>query len=179
MIIPSPHTGITPKIASDAFIAPNATIIGNVTIESGANIWYGAVLRGDLCEIRVGKNTSIQDNCVLHSEFETICNIGNNCIVGHMAMIHGPCEIGDYTMIGLKSTVLQGTTVGTGVLLAGGAVARKKLEDNSLYVGIPAKFKKTLGDDHIEMVKNNALEYAENGKTMCEKTCKTCKNATG
>ncbi len=168
MIISSPHTGKKPRISPDAFVAPNATIIGDVTIEAGANIWYGAVLRGDVCEIRVGKNTSIQDNCVLHSEVGTKCIVGDNCIVGHMAMIHGPCEIGDFTMIGLKSTVLQNTTVGRGALLAGGAVARKVVKDNCLYVGIPASFKKELGDKHIDHVKSNALFYADNGKKFRE-----------
>jgi len=100
MIIPSPVNGIKPKISPKAFIAPNATIIGDVTIEAGANIWYGAVLRGDTCSIKIGKNTSIQDNCVLHSQAGTECVIEDHVIVGHSAMIHGPCVVERCSLIG-------------------------------------------------------------------------------
>ncbi len=161
MILKSPVTGKIPKISKTAFIAPTAVILGDVTIEAGANIWYGAVLRGDLCGIHIGKNTSIQDNAVLHSELNTECWVGDNIIVGHKATVHGPCRVGSNSMIGIDSVVLQGTEIGEGVLLGAGAVARNQIPKLSLMVGVPAKKKRDLDETFMETAKEDALHYVE------------------
>lgn len=168
MIIPSPVTGIKPKISPKAFIAPNATIIGDVTIEEGANIWYGAVLRGDTCSIKIGKNTSIQDNCVLHSERGTECIIKDHVIVGHSAMVHGPCIVGRCSLIGISSIILQGSKVGEGALVAGGATARNEIPALTLVVGTPAKPKKNLPESKIAENIQGAINYVINAKKFIE-----------
>jgi len=165
MIIPSPTSGKKPKISPKAFIASTAVIIGDVTIEAGANIWFGAVLRGDEGHIHIGKNTSIQDNCVLHSEHEVECKVGNNIIVGHKATIHGPCIVEDYAMVGIDAVILQGTTVRKGALVAGGAVARGEIPAFALVAGVPAKVKKELDEkSRIEKGKEAALDYVTRAK---------------
>jgi len=165
MIIPSPTSGKKPKISPKAFVASTAVIIGDVTIEAGANIWFGAVLRGDEGHIHIGKNTSIQDNCVLHSEHEVECRVGNNIIVGHKATIHGPCTVEDYAMVGIDSVILQGTTVRQGALVAGGAVARGEIPAFAMVAGVPAKVKKELDKTtRIEQGKEAALDYVIRAK---------------
>ncbi len=168
MIISSPVTGLKPKISPKAFIAPNATIIGNVTIEAGANIWYGAVLRGDNCSIKIGKNTSIQDNCVVHSQAGTNCIIEDHVIVGHCAMIHGPCIVERCSLIGISSTILQGSKVGEGAIVAGGATARNEIPTLTLVVGTPAKPKKNLPESIIAKNKQAAIDYVNNAKKFIE-----------
>jgi carbonic anhydrase/acetyltransferase-like protein (isoleucine patch superfamily) len=168
MIIPSPHTGKRPRISPLAFIAPTATIIGDVTIEEGVNIWYGAVIRGDVCTIKIGKNTSIQDNCVVHSEEGTTCTIGDHIIIGHKALVHGECSVGRGTMVGMASVIMQNTIVGEEVIIAAGALARKEVPARTLIAGIPAVVKKELNKEEIEKTYQNARFYANNGKKYRE-----------
>jgi len=168
VIIPSPKSCKVPKISKDAFIAPTATIIGDVTIEAGANIWYGAVLRGDICNIHIGKNTSIQDNAVLHSDYDTECWVGDNIIVGHKATVHGPCRVGNNCMIGIDSVVLQGTTIGEGTIVAAGAVARKQIPGLSLVAGVPAKKIRDMPPDFPETAKKDALHYVKTARKYIE-----------
>lgn len=164
MIFPSPVNGRKPRISKSAFIAANATIIGDVIIHPNANIWYGAVLRGDEGTLIVGENTSIQDHVALHTEKGVSCKIGNNCIVGHHAMVHGPCIVEDNCMIGINAVVLQDTYIGEGCIIASGAVARKEIPKLSLIAGVPGVLKKTLGPDRIEKAKNAAIDYVERGQ---------------
>ena len=168
MIIPSPHTGIKPRIGLNVFIAPTATIIGDVTIGEGSNIWFGAVIRGDVCSIKIGKNVSVQDNCVIHSETGSTCTIGDNIIMGHKAIVHGPCIVGNNIMIGLGSIVLQGSQIGDGAMIAAGAVARKEVKSRALMMGIPAIEKKEVTEEEVEGTILNAKFYANNGKKFIE-----------
>ena len=168
MIIPSPVTGVKPKISPKAFIAPNATIIGDVIVEAGANIWFGAVLRGDNCSIKIGKNTSIQDNCVLHSQEGTECIIEDHVIVGHNAMVHGPCIVERCTLIGISSIVLQGSKIGSGAIVAGGATARYEIPGLTLVVGTPAKPKKNLPESIIAENEQAAIDYVNTAKKFIE-----------
>ena len=167
MIIENPK-GERPKIHSKAFVASNATIIGNVTIHEGANIWYGAVLRGDTCKIEIGKNTSIQDNCVVHSETDTEFVIKDHCIVGHRAMLHGPAVVGSCTTVGIGAVVLQGSNVGDGVIVGSGAVVTKNLPEDVMALGIPARVKKQLKGSGAKDTKKNANFYAKNGMSFVE-----------
>ncbi len=165
LIIPSPRTGIEPQIHESAFIAPTAVIIGDVTIGEGANVWFGAVLRGDWGTIKIGKNTSIQENVTIHNEDGTTVSIGDDCIVGHHAMIHGPSTIGNGCIVGIGSNALHNSKLGDGSVLAAGAVLlNNEIPPRSLAVGIPASLKKEgIYKGEFEGAKTSVL-YLENGK---------------
>ena len=167
LIIPSPRTGIKPQIHESTFIAPTAVIIGDVTIGEGSNVWFGAVLRGDWGSIKIGKNTSIQENVTIHNEDGTTVSIGDDCIVGHHAMIHGPCVIGNGCVIGIGSNALHNSKLGDGSVLAAGAVLlNKEIPSRSLAVGIPATVKKEgIYSGELEGAKTSVL-YLENGKAF-------------
>ncbi|MBD3350668.1 MAG: gamma carbonic anhydrase family protein [Candidatus Lokiarchaeota archaeon] len=166
MIKKSPKTGIGPKIHPTAFIAKDVVIIGDVEIGAYTNVWFGVKIRASVCKIRIGNHTSIQENVVIHSEPGTQCNIGNYIIIGHLAMVHGPCEIKDYSMVGLSSTILQGAELGQGAVLAGGSVLRGQAKDYGLYAGAPAEFKKYYGEKRINSGKSSAIEYVDNGQNF-------------
>ena len=122
LIMPSPRTGKIPQIHKSAFIAPTAVIIGDVTIGEGSNIWFGAVLRGDWGPIIIGKNTSIQENVTIHNMVGSTVDIGDNCIIGHHAMIHGPCTIENGCLVGIGANAIHRSKLGEGAILAAGAV---------------------------------------------------------
>ncbi len=169
IIMPSPRTGKKPQIHESAYIAPSATIIGDVTIEEGVNVWFGAILRGDWGTIKVGKNTSIQENVTIHIEVGKSVIIGENCIIGHHAMVHGPCEIQAGCIVGIGSNVIHNSKLGEGSVLAAGAVLlNKEIPPRSLAVGIPASVKK---EGIYKGKMQGALtsgEYAKNGKFFKE-----------
>ena len=169
LIIPSPKTGKVPQIHESVFIAPTAVIIGNVTIGEGSNIWFGAVLRGDWGTIIIGKNTSIQENVTIHNEVGSTVEIGDNCIVGHHAMVHGPCTIGNGCLVGIGANVLHRSKMGDGSIVGAGAVlVGKEIPPRTLAVGVPAKIKKQLKQTgKMEGVKAAGI-YVENGKLFKE-----------
>lgn len=162
MIIASPYNGTTPSIHQTVFIAKDAIIIGDVEIGANANIWFGAKIRGDWGKIIIGDNTSIQENCVIHSTVGGLCQIGRNVTMGHMSMVHGPSIIGDSTLIGMGATVLMNSKIGTGVVIAGGSVFRGEAEDNSLYAGVLATKRKEYQTKR--MGRWGSKLYVENGK---------------
>jgi carbonic anhydrase/acetyltransferase-like protein (isoleucine patch superfamily) len=167
--MPCPRSGKIPQIHETAYIAPTAVIIGNVIIGEKSNIWFGAVLRGDFGTIEIGKNTSIQENTTIHMELGTSVKIGDNCIIGHHAMIHGPCTIGNGCLIGIGSNVLHRTVLGDGVTVGAGAVVLgKEFPPRSLVVGIPADIKKTLPSKGKMEGEKTSEMYAENGKIYKE-----------
>jgi carbonic anhydrase/acetyltransferase-like protein (isoleucine patch superfamily) len=152
--------GKTPRVADDAFVAPNAVLIGDVTVGAGASIWFGAVLRGDNDAIVIGAGSNVQDNCVIHCAHELPTVVGENVTVGHMAMLEG-CEIGDGSLIGMGAIVLQRAKVGLGALIAAGAVVGEGMEipDGVLAAGVPAKVKKELDGSSQHWVETAAREY--------------------
>jgi carbonic anhydrase/acetyltransferase-like protein (isoleucine patch superfamily) len=162
MIVKSPFNGSTPKIHHTAFIAPDVVVIGDVKIGAYTNIWFNSVLRGDWGKIIVGNNTSIQENVVLHSRPNEVCEIGNNVRLAHSCMCHGPCSVGDYSMVGIHATVLMGAKLGKGSVLAGGSVLRDKTEDFCLFAGIPANKKKEYPNKKLNKFSSNL--YVENGQ---------------
>ena len=164
MIRENPIDGTKPKIHPTAFIAKDVVIIGNVEIGAYANIWYGAVLRGDHGVLKVGKNTSVQENSVIHTEPGTSITIGSNIIVGHMAIVHGPGSVADYCTVGLGAIILQGANLAEGCILAGGSVLRGNTEKYTLYAGVPAVKKKFYGEERIEMAEKAALDYVKTGQ---------------
>ena len=143
--------GKEPQIHETSFIAPTATIIGDVTIGAHASVFYGAVLRGDINSIVVGDYTNIQDNAVLHVDEDAPCTLGHHVTVGHQALVHGT-TIADNVLVGMQSAVLSRSVVGTGSLIAAGSVVLEGVEipEHSLVAGVPGKVKRTIDRDFTE-----------------------------
>lgn len=138
------------------YIAPNATVVGDVVLENNVSIWYGAVLRGDVGPIRIGEGTNIQDNCVLHDPV----TIGKGCTVGHGALVHG-CTIGDHSMIGMGAIVLSGAKLGKNCVVAAGAVVKEGMvvPDGHVVMGIPARIVNPTRQNLIDDILKNEREY--------------------
>jgi len=155
----------TPDIHESCFVAPNATVLGNVKLAENASVWYGAVLRGDGSEIIIGKNSNIQDNAVVHCDHDFPVIIGENVTVGHGAIIHG-CTINNNVMVGMGATVLNGAVIGEGSIISAGALVREGqvIPENSLVVGMPAKVIKETTEEQRKAILENANHYAELGK---------------
>ena len=156
----------TPIFGDECFIAPTATIIGDVIIGDNCSIWFGAIIRGDVNSIHIGNNVNIQDNAVLHCTYKkTTLNIGNNVSIAHAAVVHG-CTIADNVLIGIGAIVLDYAQIGKNVIIAAGAVVKEHqiLEPNSVYAGIPAKKIKPLtpelAADYIKRIANNYKMYS-------------------
>lgn len=156
------YKGIKPKIDETAFIAESVDIIGKVNIGKNSNIWYGTVLRADDNYITVGENTNIQDGSVVHISEGYPTIIGNNVTIGHKSIIHG-CEIGDNTLIGMGSIVLDGAKVGEFTLLGAGSLVPpgKEIPSGVLAMGSPAKVIRELSEQEKENLTKSALKYVE------------------
>lgn len=143
------------------YIAPNATVVGDVRLGNDVNIWYGAVLRGDSGTITVGGGTNIQDNCVVHEK----TTIGAYCTIGHGAIVHG-CTIGDHCLIGMGAIVLNGAVLAEGCLVGAGAVVTGKTnaEAGSVLLGSPAKVVKTLTAEQMAQHRHDAEHYVEQAR---------------
>jgi carbonic anhydrase/acetyltransferase-like protein (isoleucine patch superfamily) len=144
-----------------AFIAPNATVVGDVVLEQDVSIWYGAVLRGDLGAIRIGEGSNIQDNCVLHEAV----TVGKGCSIGHGAILHG-CTIGDDCVIGMGAIVLNGAVIGEHCLVGAGALVTGKMNApaGSLILGNPATVVKPLSQEQIDYIHKDAALYIQLAK---------------
>ncbi|MGI5891337.1 MAG: gamma carbonic anhydrase family protein [Bacillota bacterium] len=151
-----------PQIEADVFVASSAKVIGRVKIGAGSSVWYGAVIRGDVADITIGQNTSIQDNCTVHVGIEVPTVIGNNVTVGHNAVIHS-CTVEDNCLIGMGAIVLDGAKIGQGSIVGAGCVVpeNKQIPPRSLVVGIPAKIIKTMDEDREQQLKKHAAAYME------------------
>lgn len=159
-----PFEGHFPKIHPSAFVAPTAIVMGDVEIGEGSTIWYGAVLRGDLDPIRVGKNTSIQDNSVLHTGLNEPCIIHDNVTVGHTAIVHG-CEVKSGALIGMGACVLNRSIIGEECIVGAQALVTegKIFEARKMILGSPAKAIRDITDKDLEPVRVFAERYVENG----------------
>ncbi len=137
--------GIAPTLDTDTWVAPDANLIGKVVVEAGASVWFGSTLRGDNEEIRVGAGSNVQENCVLHTDMGYPLVIGQNCTIGHKAMLHG-CVIGDGSLIGMGATILNGAKIGKGCLIGANALITegKEIPDFSLVMGSPGKIVREL-----------------------------------
>ena len=153
--------GKKPKIAPGCFIAPSADIIGDVEIGAGSSVWFSAAIRGDINAIRIGKNVSIQDGCVLHTEKECSVDIGDNVVVGHRAIIHS-ARIGANTMIGMGAIILSGASIGKDCIVGAGSVVTEGtfINDGSVVMGIPGKAVKQTTPVHQERVAENVKGYS-------------------
>ncbi len=156
-----------PEISEKAFVAPTASIIGDVIVEDGASIWFGAVLRGDIDKIRIGKNSSIQDNTVIHvtgGKYPTI--VGENVIVGHGCILHG-CTIKDGALIGMGAIIMDDVEIGKNSIVAAGSVVppHTKVPDFSVVAGVPAKVKRKVNESDLkemERILGNYKRVANN-----------------
>jgi carbonic anhydrase/acetyltransferase-like protein (isoleucine patch superfamily) len=170
-----PYGGKEPKISPKSYIAPNAAIIGDVEIADGVSVWFSVTIRGDINYIRIGENTNIQDNVVIHVDHIEkeedrelgigAVVIGKNVTIGHSAVIHA-CEIGDNTLVGMGAIILSGAKIGKNCIIGAGAVVKENdvIPDNSLVVGVPAKIIKTLPSHNAKKLEEHAKKYLEYAK---------------
>ncbi|MHA3904400.1 gamma carbonic anhydrase family protein [Castellaniella sp. WN] len=160
---------LTPHIDPSAFVAAEATLIGAVTLRTGASVWPGAVIRADNEPIVVGENTSIQEGAVLHVDAGKPLRVGRNVTVGHQAMLHG-CTVEDGALIGIQAVVLNGAVIGRHSLVGAGALVTegKTFPERSLILGSPAKAVRTLSDEEVAGLEDSARHYAERGRQYRE-----------
>jgi carbonic anhydrase/acetyltransferase-like protein (isoleucine patch superfamily) len=155
--------GNTPDIHESAWIAPGCHVIGKVTVDDRASVWFNSTLRGDNEMIVVGVGSNVQENCVLHTDMGFPLVIGTGCTIGHKAMLHG-CKIGDNSLVGMGATVLNGAVIGRNCLIGAGALIGegKVIPDGSLVVGMPGKVIRELDDAAIAGLRASAMHYQEN-----------------
>lgn len=155
------YRGILPRIAVSAYVDPSAQVIGDVTVGERSSIWPNVTVRGDVHYIRIGDDTSIQDNSVLHVEhYLWPLIIGNRVTVGHSAVLHG-CVIEDECLIGIGAIVLNGARVGTGSIIAAGAVVPEGMQvpPRSMVMGIPGKVRREVTDAELERIREGSANY--------------------
>lgn len=159
---PIPFHGKTPNIAEAAFVAENATILGDVTLGKGSSVWYGVVLRGDSGPIVIGENSNVQDCSVLHCGAGGAVVLGKGVSVGHCALVHG-CTVGDNTLIGMHATLLNGSVVGKNCIIGAGALIPEGMvvPDNSVVMGVPGKIKYSTTPAHTQRILHNAEVYVK------------------
>ena len=153
--------GFKPSIGEKVFLADNCRIIGAVTIGAESSVWFSAVLRGDVASIKIGKQTNIQDGAVIHGTFNKHSTvIGDRVTIGHLVMLHG-CEIGNGSLIGMQSTVMDGCKIGKHCIVGAQSlvVEGSVFEDECLIVGSPAKVKRKLRKEEIEFLEKSADNY--------------------
>ncbi|PHR55421.1 MAG: gamma carbonic anhydrase family protein [Robiginitomaculum sp.] len=157
--------GKSPICADGVWVAPNASVIGEVYLGENASVWFGVVIRCDNEPMHIGKNTNIQDNSVLHSDIGSPLTIGEGVTVGHKVMLHG-CTIGDNTLVGIGSTILNGAVIGKNCIIGAHALITegKNIPDNSLVVGSPGKVIRTIAEPQEQMLKMSAIHYVDNAK---------------
>lgn len=167
--------GTSPKFGENCFIAPNATIIGDVIVGNDCSIWFNAVVRGDVNSIRIGNKVNIQDGAILHCTYQkTKVNLGNNVSVGHNAIVHG-CTVNDNVLIGMGAIVMDNCEIGTNTIIAAGAVVTEGtiVPSGCIYAGVPAKKIKDISQElisgEIDRIAKNYLMYSSWFKTENEK----------
>ncbi|MDE3248878.1 MAG: gamma carbonic anhydrase family protein [Bacteroidota bacterium] len=158
--------GVYPGFGEDCFIAPNATVVGDVQTGNQCSIWFNAVVRGDVNSIRMGHKVNVQDGAVIHATFEkTKAIIGNNVSIGHNAIVHG-CTLHDNVLIGMGAIVMDNAVVHSNTIIAAGAVVLENTvcEEGSIYAGVPAKKVKDISaalvHGEIDRIANNYIKYA-------------------
>ena len=151
--------------SGDNWVAPNANVIGDVTLEKNTSIWFNATLRGDIENIYVGEGSNIQDGSVLHTDPGYPLKIGKNVTVGHIVMLHG-CAIGDNSLIGIGAVILNNAKIGKNCIIGAKALVteNKEIPDNSLVLGVPGKVIRQVTEEELKAIKENAIHYQENWK---------------
>ena len=166
MSIILPVKGILPTMGNDCFVAPNATIVGDVIMGDQCSVWFNAVVRGDVNSIRLGNKVNVQDGAVIHCTYEkTKAIVGNNVSIGHNAIVHG-CVIDNNVLIGMGSIVMDNVHVGSNSIVAAGAVVLENtvIAPGSIYAGVPAKKVKDISEElisgEINRIADNYLKYS-------------------
>ncbi len=161
-----PVKGVFPKMGTNCFVAPNATIVGDVIMGDDCSVWFNAVLRGDVNIIRMGNKVNVQDGAVIHCTYQkTQAIIGNNVSIGHNAIVHG-CVIADNVLIGMGAIVMDNAQIGSNCIIAAGAVVLENtvVEPGSIFAGVPAKKIKDISQEliggEINRIANNYLMYS-------------------
>jgi carbonic anhydrase/acetyltransferase-like protein (isoleucine patch superfamily) len=171
--------GKSPRIAERCFVAEDASLIGDITLGEESSIWFGAVIRTETEPVAVGKQTNIQDNCVIHTDLGFPVEIGNRVSVGHGAVIHGAI-VASNCLIGMRATLLNGAKIGENCLVAAGSLVTqgKEMPSNTLVIGSPAVAKRKLTDEEVASIQLNAVHYneirAEYLKTKTRKRVEPC-----
>ena len=149
----------------DSWIAPNATLVGKVRLESGASVWFGAVLRGDNEQIHIGENSNVQDGTVMHTDMGYPLTIGKGVTIGHNVMLHG-CSVGDYSLIGINAVVLNGAKIGKYCLIGANTLIPegKEIPDGSLVMGSPGKVVRELTEQQKKMLEASAAHHVHNAQ---------------
>ena len=157
--------GKVPKNEGAVFVAPNATVQGDVVLKPGSTVWYGAVLRGDDGTLTIGENSNVQDNAVLHCDAGGAVTLGKNVTVGHSALVHG-CTVGDGSLIGMHATLLNHCVVGRNCIIGAGALVPEGMviPDNAVAVGVPARVIKTISAEQATHNIENAQHYVMDAK---------------
>ena len=166
MAVILPVKGIHPQIPESCFVAPNATIVGDVVMGEECSVWFNAVVRGDVNSIRMGNKVNVQDGACIHATYEkTKVTLGNNVSIGHNAIVHG-CTVHDNVLIGMGAIVMDNVEIGSNTIIAAGAVVLEntKVESGTIYAGVPAKKVKNISPDliegEIERIANNYIMYS-------------------
>jgi carbonic anhydrase/acetyltransferase-like protein (isoleucine patch superfamily) len=154
-----------PQLAAGVWVAPNATVIGDVRLAANVSIWWNAVLRGDNDPITIGANSNIQDGSVLHTDEGVPMTIGSDVTVGHLVMLHG-CTVGDGSLIGIKSVILNGAVIGRQCLIGANTLIPegKVIPDRSLVMGSPGKVVRELSDEQVARIAHSASHYVLNAQ---------------
>ena len=162
------HLGVRPTLGPRVFVAPNATLIGDVTLGEQASVWFGAVLRGDVFPIRIGARSNVQDGTVVHvTNGKAATTVGDDVTIGHMALLHG-CTIGNRCLIGMGSIVLDNAKIGDECLIAAGTLVAPaaRIPPRSMVMGRPGKIVRTLSDKDLEWMLEAGRLYLEYGATF-------------
>ncbi|WP_186756315.1 gamma carbonic anhydrase family protein [Echinicola salinicaeni] len=153
--------GKSPEMGADCWLADNATVVGDVVMGDNCTVWFNAVVRGDVHEIRIGENTNVQDGAIIHCTYQKAGTyIGSNVSIAHNAIVHG-CTIHDNVLIGMGAIVMDNAIINSGAIIAAGAVvlAGTVVEADSIYAGMPAKKVKDIGDEMTEVIARTARNY--------------------
>ena len=153
------------KNSGNYWVAPNATIIGDVILEKNTSIWFNATLRGDIENIQIGEGSNVQDGSVLHTDPGYPLKIGKTVTIGHLVMLHG-CTIGNNSLIGIGAVILNNVKVGKNCIIGAKSLIteNKEIPDNSLVVGSPGRVIRKVTDEEVEAIMKNSIRYQENWK---------------
>lgn len=156
------HTIKTPILENNVYIAPGAVVRGDVTLGENTSVWFNAVVRAEAGSASIGKNTNIQDNCVLHVDHGADIRIGNHVTIGHGAIVHG-CTIGNNTLIGMGTIILNHAVIGDNCMIGAGALITQNMviPDNSLVIGHPGKILRAVTASEVEDIRQNADYYVK------------------
>ena len=159
------YLGQTPDIARAAFVAPNAIVVGDVTLGALSTVWYGCVLRGDINSIVIGDGTNVQDGTIVHLADDLGVRVGNYTTIGHATIIHA-CDIGDECLIGMGATILDGAGIGNRCIVGANALVTQRFiaPPGSMILGVPAKIVRSLTEAEQSSLRHNAEKYVETGK---------------